>query len=159
MRAEENFAQAFAGEEAGRGAFELYLFEFLAALAFEFVFGEGGFACEFVHQLQQRFGEFAEAGETDGAGVLPGAAAEVCAEAAEIFFDLAAGAFGGAGAHEGGGHFGETRGAAGDERVAGAAIKFSREIGGWNGPRRERPRGRWQGARGCAWARWRGARR
>src|SRR6266852_9722741 len=102
MRTEENFAQAFAGEEAGRGTLELYFLKFLAAFAFEFVFGEGGFAGEFVHELQKRLGEFAEAGKPDGAGVLPGAAAEIGAEAAEVFFDLAAGALGRTGAHEGG---------------------------------------------------------
>jgi hypothetical protein len=129
MRAEKNFAEAFAGEKAGRGALEFHFFEFLAALAFELVFGERCFAREFVHQLKKRLGEFAEAGEADGAGVLSGAAAEVGAEAAEVLFDLATGAFGGTSAHERGGHFSKTRRAIGNERIAGPEIEFPVKFG------------------------------
>src|SRR5258708_1335728 len=50
-------------------------------------------------------------------------------EAAKVFFDLAAGAPGGAGAHEGGGHFGEAGRAVGNERIPGAKIEFTVEFG------------------------------
>ena len=101
----------------------------MAAFAFEFVLGEGGFAGEFVDELQERLGKFAEAGEADGAGVLSGAAAEIGAQTAQVFFNLAAGALRGAGAHERGGHFGEAGGAVGDLRVAGAEIEFTMKFG------------------------------
>src|SRR5258708_31016984 len=50
-------------------------------------------------------------------------------EAAKVFFDLAAGAAGGTGARQGGGHFGEAGRAVGDERIPGAEIEFTVEFG------------------------------
>ena len=73
MFAEEHFAQALTGEEAGLRAFEFYFFEFLAALAIEFGRGEGRFASKFADELEERFGMVAQPGEGDGASVLTGA--------------------------------------------------------------------------------------
>src|SRR5690242_27263 len=129
MRAEENLAETLAGEKARLGAFELHFLEFLAALAFEFAVGEDGFAREFVDKLQQRFGEIAEAGEADGAGVLAGAGGKVGAEAAQIFLNAAAVALRGAGAHDSGGHFRERGAAIDDGGVAGAKKEFAVEFG------------------------------
>ena len=73
MRAKENFAEAFAGEEARRSAFELYFFKFLAAFTFEFRLREAGFASKFVYYGEQLLGKFRKAGESDGAAVGSGA--------------------------------------------------------------------------------------
>ena len=70
MAAEENFAQAFAGEKTGLGAFQFYFFELLAAFAFKFGGGERGFASQFVDQLQQRFCLIAQSGKGNRAVVL-----------------------------------------------------------------------------------------
>src|SRR5262249_37546444 len=98
MRAEEDLAQSLAREEAGLGALQLYFFPLLPPLALEFTFGEGCFASEFVDELEQWLSEFGEAGERDGAGIGAGAGAEISAESAQAFFDLAAGALRGSGA-------------------------------------------------------------
>jgi hypothetical protein len=120
MGSEENFAEAFAGEEARLGAVELYFFELLAALAFKFGLGECGFARELVDELQERLGEFGETGKTNGTVVRTGMGRKVGAEATEVLFDLAARAFCGSRAHDRGGHLGEPRRAICGGRVAGA---------------------------------------
>ncbi len=129
VRAKKNFAEALAGEEAGLGAVEFYFFEFLAALAFEFGLGKRGLAREFIDESEERLGEFGEAGEGDGAVVGSGVGREIGAEAAEIFFELAAGALGGAGADDGGGHLREAGRAVTDGGVAGAEEKFAVKFG------------------------------
>src|SRR5689334_11411993 len=107
MGSEEHFAEALAGEEAGLRAVELYFFKFLAALTFKFGFRKGRFACKLVDELQERLGEFGKARETDSAIVRAGMGRKVGAEAAEVFFDLAAGAFCGSGAQDGSCHLSE----------------------------------------------------
>jgi hypothetical protein len=54
---------------------------------------------------------------------------EIGAEAAEIFFDLAAGALDSARAHDGGGHFGEAGAAVDSGGVAGAKKEFAMKFG------------------------------
>ncbi len=80
MRAEQDFAQTLAGEKTWLGALELYFFEFLAALALEFRLREGGFPGEFSHQIEERLGQFGQAGEGDGAGVRAGAGRKIGAD-------------------------------------------------------------------------------
>src|SRR6266849_10893459 len=109
MSAEENFAQTRAGEETGLGAIELYFLDFLTALAFEFGRRECGFARQLVDKAKQRLGQLGEPGEGDGTVVGSRVGGEIGAEATEIFFDLAAGTLGSAGAHNGVGHFSEAR--------------------------------------------------
>src|SRR5438270_2395337 len=93
MSAKKNFSQAFAGEKTGLCAIEFYFFKLLPALAFEFRLGKRGIARKLVHQLQERLGEFGQAGKGNGAVVGTGVGGQIGAKAAEIFFDLTARAF------------------------------------------------------------------
>ena len=107
MLAEEDAAQAFAGEKAGRGALDSQLFESLAALALEFVLGKRCVAREIGHQFEHAGGKFREARNGNGAGIGAGVRAKTGAHAAQILFNAAAGARRGSGANDGGRHFGE----------------------------------------------------
>src|SRR5262249_32063925 len=104
MFAEKDLAQFFTRQKAGLRAFEFYFFELLTTFAFEFSFWKRSFAREFVHQTEERFREFAEAGERNRAGVLPGAGRKIGTEPAQIFLDLAAGALCSSGANHGRSH-------------------------------------------------------
>src|SRR5467141_2354185 len=111
MRAEQNFAEALASKKSRLGAFEFYFFEFLAALAFEFIFRKCRIAREFIHYGEERLGKFRKARERNGAGIGSGVRRKIGTEAAQVFLNLAADAFCGSRPNDGGGHLRESGGA------------------------------------------------
>src|SRR5258707_7963621 len=133
MSAKENFAQAFTGKKARLSALEFDLFQFLAALAFEFRSGKSCFARQFVDQLQQRLGVIAEAGKRNGTVVLAGVDGEIRAQPAKMLFNFATGVLRSSGAHHGRGHFGERGATRSGERVPGTEIQFAVKF--WNSVR------------------------
>ena len=153
MRAEQNAAQAFAGQKAGRGALDAQFFEALAALALEFFLGKRSVAREIGDQFENAGGKFGEARRSDRAGIRSGVRAEARAHAAQILFDLAAGARCGAGAHDGGRHFGEAGRAVRDDGVAAAEIKLRARFSETCAIPRGRLASRWRACEWCAWAR------
>src|SRR5262249_23525216 len=90
MLAEEDAAEAFAGEKAGCGPLDFQLFELLPTLALEFAFRKGGLASEVGNELEKAGGKFRKAGDGDGARVRSGASGKVGAHAAQVLLDLAA---------------------------------------------------------------------
>ncbi len=124
MLAEEHAAEALVRQKGGRGALDAQALDFAAALALEFLGGKRRVAREIGHQLEDALGKFGKPGKRNGAGIRAGVRAEIGAHAAQIFFDLAAGARSGAGANDGGGDFREARRAVSDDRVAAAEEKL-----------------------------------
>ena len=86
--------------------------------------GKRSIAREIGHQIENTFGKFRKPGKRNGAGIRARVRAQIGAHAAQIFFDLAAGARSGAGAHHRGGHFGEARRAMRDAGVSAAEEKL-----------------------------------
>ena len=124
MLAEKGVAQTFAGEKTGRGALDAKLFEFLAALALEFIFGERCVAREIGHQIEKAGGKFREAGNGNGAGIRTSVSAETASHAAQIFFDAAAGARFGSRANDRGRDIREARSGLRDHRISAAEIEL-----------------------------------
>ena len=69
MRAEQDAAQAFAGQKAGRGALDAQALDELAPLAFEFVRGKRSLLREFGNKPQQVVRKVHKPGERNHAGV------------------------------------------------------------------------------------------
>src|SRR5579863_6379210 len=100
MTAEENLAQTLARQEPGRSAFDFQLLDTLALLALEFVLGKRSVAGKVGHQFENAAGKFSEPRGGNRAGIGARLRAETSAHAAQVFFDEAARARGGAGAND-----------------------------------------------------------
>src|SRR5580698_11002269 len=107
MLAENHAAEAFAREKAGRSAFDAQTFDFAAAFALEFLGWERSVTRQIAQQIEKALRKFSEAGNRNRAGISAGVRAQIRTHAAQILFDLAAGARARAGAHDGGRQFGE----------------------------------------------------
>src|SRR5256885_6255910 len=77
MRAEQNFSQAFAAEEAGLRSVELYFFDLLAALALELTLRKSRFCRKFPDHSEKGLGKFRETCERNGAIVRASAGREI----------------------------------------------------------------------------------
>jgi len=111
VRAKQNFTQSLARQKSRLRALELYFFQFLPSLAFEFRFRKRRFPRQFIHQHQQRLRKFRKPGKRNRAGIRARAGREVRADAPQIFFDLPARALFCSRAHHRCGHFREPRSA------------------------------------------------
>ena len=111
MRAEQNAAQSLAGQKRRRGALDAQPLDQLAPLALELLRGKEACCASSETSPSSSREKFAEPAEGDRAGVRAGVSAEVRAHAAQVFFDLAAGAALGAGAHHRSGDVRESRSA------------------------------------------------
>ena len=128
MRAKQDPAQPFAGQKARRGALDSQAFDQLPPLAFEFVGGKGSLLRELRDEPQQIVRKIHQAGEGNHAGIGAGSGRQVRAHAAQILFDLAAGARRGASAHHGCGHIRESRRSRRRDGVAAAEEKLPGEF-------------------------------
>jgi len=133
MRAEQNLPQSLASKESGLRALHLYFFQFLPPFAFEFAFGKGSFARQFIHQSEQRLSKFRQAGKGNRTSVCSGAGREVGTNAAQIFLDLAAGAFRSSGSNDRRGHFRKSWRAIPQRRRYRSEKRVRHEISEWNG--------------------------
>src|SRR5579863_594905 len=124
MFAEQDAAKTVTGKKAGSGSLDFQLFEFLAALALEFVFGKRGVASEIGEKIDQPGGKFGEAGDGNGARIGAGLSAEIAAHAAQILLDLAACARGGSRANHAGRDLGKAGRRVRDSGVAAAEEKL-----------------------------------
>src|ERR1700722_12480326 len=125
MLAKEHLAKPFVGQKSWSRALDAQAFDFLAALALEFLGGKRSIARQIGDQFEQTSGEFGQPGDGNGGRISAGVGAEITAHALEKFLNLPAGTRCGSGAHHRRGHFGETRRGMRDECVATAEKQLS----------------------------------
>ena len=128
MRTEQNPAQPLAGQEARRGALDPQAFDQLPPLAFEFVGGKRSLLCQLGNKTKQIVRKIHQSGEGNRAGVRAGARGKIGAHAAQVLFNLAAGARRGARARDRRGDVRQTRRGGSRDGVAAAEEKLSGEF-------------------------------
>src|SRR5207247_9241748 len=125
----ENSAQSLVPQETRLGPLHFYFFQLLPPLTFEFGHWKRRLSRQFIHQFQQRLGKFRETRETNRADVRARTGRKVCANAPQVFFELAARALGCGGAPHRRGHFCNAWSAMHHGGVSRAKKKFTMKLG------------------------------